>query len=373
MPRLSDWVARLPAHVSNRVRESRWVYRRLSSALGNQILVPRLFPPNTTRLIVFLTPGREFRSGGILSIVSLYEESRALAAIHESAVALCTVPGDPPLLKYTWFKNRSYILDLHTVLEQCRGVEALLLHVPEYAVNPVVEWAHGAGAPLLRRIRDVHINVMLQNIDVIQGQRVDRLRPLGRVTATTAHEAYTNATTRAKLGIPLHRLSVMLYPERYRYSPYGEKRSVLIVSPDSHPDKVEILDAIQAAMPELSIITIQHMRFETYLEHIHRAKWSLTFGEGLDGYFAEPVFCGAVAFAVFNDRFFTPAFRDLPTVYDSWPTLTNRIVSDMRRLDEAEPYQACWREIDAVLRDLYSVQRTRENLRQFYIGNYTFP
>jgi hypothetical protein len=65
-----------------------------------------------------------------------------------------------------------------------------------------------------------------------------------------------------------------------------------------------------------------------------RAKWSLTFGEGLDGYFAEPVWSGGVAFAVFNDRFFTPAFAELETIYPSWAALMQRMPLDLQRLDE---------------------------------------
>ena len=336
-------------------------------------MVPRRFPADASRLIVFLTPGYDARLGGILSIVSLYEESRALSDVHGATVGLCTVPNDPPLLKYTWFKNRSYIFDLRRVLKRCRNVSSLLLHVPEYRVNTLLEWASGAGAPLLRDIRDLHVNVMLQNIESGEGQRVTELSRIGKVTCTTAHEAYTTAAMREQLGVPLHRLSVMLYPERYRVSSYDDKQPVLIVSPDPHPEREAILQSIRQQMPHLTITVIEDMAFETYLAHIHRAKWSLTFGEGLDGYFVEPVLCGAVAFAVYNERYFTPAFRNLPTVYDSWATLKDRIVHDMRRLDSAIPYQDCSRQIDAILKDLYSVERTRANLREFYRGNYTFP
>src|SRR5947207_2008751 len=47
----------------------------------------------TRRLIVYLTPGHELRSGGVLAIASYYRESIALRQIHRARVALCTVPG----------------------------------------------------------------------------------------------------------------------------------------------------------------------------------------------------------------------------------------------------------------------------------------
>ena len=104
-----------------------------------------------------------------------------------------------------------------------------------------------------------------------------------------------------------------------------------------------------------------------------RAKWSLTFGEGLDSYFSDPVFSGGVSFAVFNERFFTPEFANLQTVYPSWDVLMEKITTDMRRLDEPVIYKKCWKQAWDILNELYSTERFRENLRAFYRGEYTFP
>lgn len=117
---------------------------------------------------------------------------------------------------------------------------------------------------------------------------------------------------------------------------------------------------------------IQGLSYEEFKRLVARAKWSLTFGEGLDGYFAEPVFSGSVSFAVFNDRFFTPEFATLPTVYSSWNELEQRVVDDIKRFDEASGYSECWKSAFDLLTALYDVRRYRENLRQFYLGNYTF-
>jgi hypothetical protein len=80
-----------------------------------------------------------------------------------------------------------------------------------------------------------------------------------------------------------------------------------------------------------------------------------------------------VAFAVFNDRFFTPAFAELETIYPSWAALMQRMPLDLQRLDEPVVYNRCWRQAYDLLSDLYSVDRFRQNLRMFYRGEYTFP
>ena len=89
----------------------------------------------TRSLIVFLTPGFDSPSGGILSIASIYRESAALENLHGARVAICTVPGEPSLLKYTWFKNKNYLLDLEALLNRCNELDYLLVHIPEYAVR----------------------------------------------------------------------------------------------------------------------------------------------------------------------------------------------------------------------------------------------
>ncbi len=336
-------------------------------------VLTRAIALSTKRLIVFLTPGYEWRSGGVLSIAAIYQESAALRDLHRARVVLCTVPGDPPLLKYTWFENRNYILDLESVLKRCRHLDYLLLHIPEYAVNQVLDWLTSASPTLMQDIQDVQLNVMLQNIDQIQGQNIRGLMRFGRVTCTTAHEAYSNSATREAVGVSLHKLLNCNGPELYSLSGYQDKEPLLIVSHDEHPLKEQVLRQIAQVCPELRIQVIQDLHYEDYKKLIRRAKWSLTFGEGLDSYFAEPVWSGGVSFAVFNDRFFTPAFAKLETVYASWEVLMDRMADDLRRLDEPVAYHRCWQQAYDLLSDIYSPERFRENLRMFYRGEYTFP
>lgn len=327
----------------------------------------------TKRLIVFLTPGHELRAGGVLSIAAMYRESGKLRELHQAKVALCAVPGDPFLLKYSWFENRNYILNLESLLKCCGSLDFLQLHIPEYQVNRVLDWLNVASTTLLRTVGELQLNVLLQNIDLIQGQDVSGLKRFGRVTCTTAHEAYTNSATRNALGVPVHKLGAFIGPELYARSGYQDKESLMIVSHDDHPLKEQVLLQIARMLPELKTQVIRDLSYEDYMKLISRAKWSLTFGEGLDSYFVEPTFSGGVSFAVFNDRFFTPAFAKLETVYPSWEILLNRITTDLRRLDEPIAYNRCWREAFDLLSNLHGTDRFRENLRRFYRGEYTFP
>jgi hypothetical protein len=287
---------------------------------------------------------------------------------------MCGVPGDDPLLfKYTWFKNRNYLLDLSSVVVNCVHLDFLLLHIPEYAINQVLDWLKSASAASLRNVREVHLNVLLQNVECLQGQNFSELKDFGKVTCTTAHEAYTNSATRATLGVPLHRLGVCIGPEHYLRSSYVDKEPLVVVSNDPHPIRERVLGRIAEACPALKLHVIENISYEAYKKLIRRAKWSLTFGEGLDGYFAEQIWSGGVAFAVFNDRYFTPAFAELETVYSSWDYLVDRMPGDLQRLDEPVAYNRCCRHAYELLSGLYGTERFRRNLKAFYRGDYTFP
>ena len=146
----------------------------------------------------------------------------------------------------------------------------------------------------------------------------------------------------------------------------------MIVSPDEHPLKEQVLLHIAKTCPDIRIQVIQNLTREEFQKLVSKTKWSLTFGEGLDSYFAEPVLSGAVSFAVFNSRFFTPSFAELETVYPSWEMLAASIAADLQRLDTPQTYTRCWRQTYDLLLERYSTVRFRENLRNFYRGEYTF-
>ena len=82
--------------------------------------------------------------------------------------------------------------------------------------------------------------------------------------------------------------------------------------------KSTVLGVMSKTFPDTRLQIVQNLTYEEFKAAISRAKWALTFGEGLDGYFVEPIFCGCVSFAVYNERFFTEAFRSFRTVYQDY-------------------------------------------------------
>ncbi len=334
------------------------------------------FPSNLKKLIIILTPGWNGVSGGILSETALYEETRRLTAIHDSETIMCTIPGESALLRYTLFENRNYLYDLKDTLSYFRNLDSLLIHIPEYAVSKFLRRLTKKDYSRIAKINSLHLNILLQNFQLfeksVSPEDLDRLGKLGRLSCTTAHERYSNQQLRDRLRFPLHRLSVYLSPELYERRDYSEKENLMIVSPDPHPRRIEILRLLADKMPQLNIQIVQDLAYEDFKKLISRTKWALTFGEGLDGYFIETIFSGGISFAVYNSTFFTEDFRPLETVYESYDALKKKICSDLEQLDAEETYERYQKKQFDLCRKHYSHEDYVKNVKTFYQGDYTF-
>ncbi len=330
------------------------------------------FDPNEKKIIVFFTPGKDIITGGLLSIASLYEETRKLRKIHGAETFLCSLPGEPSLLKYTKFKNTLNILNFSQILKYFK-IEDLQLHVPEYAVCYLSKYLSRKDRSLLKKIPNLKINILLQNIEVMpSAEAIQELGVLGKLTCTTAHQNYSTIEQRNKLGCSLHKFSTYVSPEQYNAKKYSEKEELMVVSPDPHPRKEEILDLIRKAKPHLKIQIIQGLTYEAFKETISRAKWALTFGEGLDNYFIETIFSGGISFSVYNQQFFTLDFKPLQTVYFDYDVLKENIIKDIEKLDNEAAYNNYQKTQFELCAKHYRYNEYVKNLELFYRGEYTY-
>jgi hypothetical protein len=338
------------------------------------ILLKENYDPNAEKLIVFLTPGLDIAQGGILSINSIFEETKKLQSLHQAEVIVCIAPGDKPLLKYTKFENNNYLFDFSQVLAYFKNLKHILIHIPECHIEHFVTNFSYNDHLHLRRIDEVHINIMLQSIEQFSQRdrdAVKKLKLLGKLTCTTAYERDTTPEVRRELGCPIHLLSWYLSPEDYSLRKYGEKEDFMIISPDSKPMKKEILDLIATQLPSLKTQIIENITYEEYKRLISKAKWALTFGEGLDGYFIETVFSGGIGFGVYDPAFFTEDFKDLRTIYSSYELLREKIIEDIKRLNDEKVFVNYWQVEFDLCRKHFSYEEYVNNIRLFYEGKYT--
>jgi hypothetical protein len=331
-----------------------------------------------THLIVFIIPGSDWAtgkeriSGGTISIVSICEQTADLQEVHGVQTIMCTMNEDHLLLKHQKFANNTNVYRFEQLAAYFSGVTNIIIHLPEFHVESFPCLLSKTDLSWLKRMKQIHINIMNQNIRLMpEPDKITGLRQLAqKITITTAHQKYCSPYFREYYGVPVHKLSVWISPEQYRFVNWADKENLLVVSPDVHPMKATILERLQT-IKGLTVQIIQNLTYEQYKLLVSRAKWALTFGEGLDGYFIEPVFSGAVAFAVYNEEFFTPEFKDLPAVYVSYETLYESIVADIEKLDELVRFSGVQKKQYDLCAFYYNMDQYKKNIATFYKGAYT--
>lgn len=338
------------------------------------------YSARSKKLIVFIAvgadraTGKDKISGGAISIVSLCQESKGMIDIHGSEVIMCTWPNDPLFLKHTRFENHTNIFRFNQLSSYFQQLEDIIIHIPEFMLEHIINTITVSDLFFLKKLSNVHINIMNQNIQLMPKQpTINKLLSIiPKVTITTAHQQYCTLEYRTYYQVPIHKLSVWISPEQYHFKQWQYKKDIMVISPDEHPLKAMIIDRIKAETP-INTIIIKDLTYEQYKALISDAKWSLTFGEGLDGYFIEPIFSGAISFAVFNEHFFTAQFKNLQTVYPDYATLANKITNDLFSLNsDVTTYESYQKNEFDLCAQLYSYNQYRENIVNFYKNDYTF-
>lgn len=341
-------------------------------------LIKKQYNNEAENLIVFMIigidkkNGKEEVSGGVLSIVSICEETRKLKSIHNSETIMCTMKDEGLLTKHLLFDNNVDVFRFRQLYTYFINVKRIIIHIPEMMVHHFIESSSPTFKKWLKQSEFVHINILNQHVKLMPGrEEVELLKKMAnKITATTAHQKYCTADFSNHYGIPVHKFSTFIAPEQYHYRSFSEKKNLIIVSPDPNPYRERVLEKIKL-IEGLEVVVIQNMTYNHFKEIISLAKWSLTFGEGLDGYLVEPVFSGAVGFAVYNEEFFTPDFEELETIYDSYETMIDRIVKDIARLNNADIFKQCQQKQLDICSYHYSHQEYQNNVANFYRHNYT--
>lgn len=331
------------------------------------------------KLIVFIIPGSDAATGkdkitgGTISIVSICEETATMKGIHGAQTIMCTLNGDYLLVKHAMFENDTKVYRFEQLPDYFTNLQSVLFHIPEYLVTYFSTTLRQKDTRWIADIENVHINVMNQNIRLMpEPTDLNILKDFAKsITITTAHQKYCTPQYRDHFGFPIHKFSVWISPEQYQFRNWKEKKNLLVVSPDPHPLKEDILDLFKS-LPGLEVRIIQNLTYKAYKELIAEAKWSLTFGEGLDGYLIEPVFSGAVGFAVYNEQFFTPDFKSFDTLYDSAEEMRFKIISDIQAMDNPVSYQGYQKKQFDLCAKYYSKEQYRKNIAAFYKKEYTY-
>jgi hypothetical protein len=134
----------------------------------------------------------------------------------------------------------------------------------------------------IKKIKKAQLNILKQN-KFVPKYEIELLKQFFHYyTCTTAHKKYCTQELADQLKMPVLHLSVKNMFANYTKVPFENRQNLLIYSPDFCELKERILTDLKKEIPGLILIKINNLTFDKYLELVHNAKWSITFGEGLD-------------------------------------------------------------------------------------------
>ncbi len=327
---------------------------------------------NNQRLIVFLIPPQKLVNGGIMSIFSIARISRQFKEIHKSEVLLATYPGEKSYGKNDLFKNDETIYSFDEIVK--RGPpQSLQIHIPEYASHDVFQGLK-KYEDYLRAIPELSINIMNQNIWLMQDPAdvANWFSLTPDVTQTIAHKKTATQEIANLYNLPSQHLSVFIDPSQYKWLDYDKKEDLIVLSPDAPDEKAEIVDKITKAFPSYKVVTVQNMTYEDYKSLMSKAKYTITFGEGFDGYYIESFLCGGIAFAVYNEGFFPDKeFSKFENLYSSYKDMSAKIIQDIKDLDRKNYEKIVKKNFDKITK-LYDFSNYTKNIKDFYEKKYHF-
>ena len=258
------------------------------------------------------------------------------------------------------------------------------IHIPDVMIAAFTK-ENKKMKPFFRWIEKINkskINFLNQN-DLLMPS-IDKINSVKQLfsncTMTMAHKKYTTIEKRNEYDVPLHHFNAWLSPTPYNKTTFEQKENLIIYSPDKIQwipnactlKKEAILGNIKTNFPHYKVVEIKDMPYDVYKDYASRAKFVITFGEGLDGYLIETILSGGIAFAVYNEIFFTKDFESLPSLYASFDEMNEKIADDIKKYDEIENFNIYQGELYEIIGKLYRFEMLENNIKQYYLHNFDF-
>lgn len=327
---------------------------------------------NTKKMIVFFIPPKNDINGGIMSIFSICKYSREICP--DAQCVITTFPSKVTYERNTFFKNDEKIYRWEQIVNNAKNVKELIIHIPEYFSDKFSTALTNKDFKFLKQIENVQINILNQNIELMpEPEKIKGLYKItNNVTQTIAHDRYATQEVCDKWQIPTHFLSVHIDTSGYRSYAFEEKEKIIVLSPDEAPYKEAIVKKLKQELPDFKLITVENMPFDEYMDLIAKAYFTISFGEGFDGYFNQPQAVRGLGMAVYNSDFFPDeSWLELKNVYKSPADMENNIVNDIKELSaNKELYYSLINKMNEKLSTLYGEDLFKRNLEKFYKEEY---
>jgi hypothetical protein len=317
---------------------------------------------NAKRIMVIVVPEHNEMSGGIYSFFSIAKAAYKLRRTHGYFVLLMTRPNslDETYLRQRHFRNSEDVFRFEQV-RRCREAEEVYILIPEYATPNFVGNINSGLAAYLRSRNRLHINILNQKQDIMPEREEfsDLFSLTPNVTMSVAHHGYFGQAFADRYGLPMLLLPAYTDLSEYEASDFIEKEPLIIYSPDQSDYKKDVLSIIATELPEYQLQEIRGHSFDQYMDLATRCRFSITFGEGFDGYLAQPIYQGGIGFAVYNDEFYPSAeLLECVNIFEDASSMLQNIVPRLKLL-ESDP--TLYRQTNQRMMDVYNRLYSRQD------------
>ena len=317
--------------------------------------------------VIFFNIMRQLVGGGMLSIERFVRKTKELLEPEEVSVIVCGLPLDNACIKNPFFNYEIPPIDFN-YLSKKYFPEKLYLNIPEAFVPDFLQKMTSEIVQWLWAIKELHINIMNQNDDLMPDQNyIEDLRTLcnGNLTITAAHSKYCTDAKRLQYNAPMYRLTPFL-PVFYRI-PFEEKKNIIVLSPDINEYRSTIISLLKTDLPNYKLVTVNQMKLDDYKKLISKAKFTISFGEGYDGYFIEPYLSNSIGFTVFNRTFFPQDFPEFLTIFKTWEEMLHQIVGVIKTIGEDRMlYSETSKEMEKIIATYTNNEVSNEDLLSYY-------
>lgn len=376
------------AALSGKVRRNFWPYCQNAfflfshykkirmDFLQRSSMLSRHPPQAGAELVVLLFPRSILNiAGGLFSILNIASMSRKLLG-NDRKVLVVYFPGHDGLAKYPYFPNEEIIYTFKQLIRLFPKPESLIVHIPECHAAKAFNHVNSREVSYLKSARHLHINILNQNIQLMPSmENLTHLKVLTpHLTQTTAHSRSNSQETADSWNTPVLHLSAVFWKD-YPFVPYEEKKNWIAYSPDQNPLAKAILLALRSHLPHFRFIKISGVSYNKYLKIISQSKYVISFGEGWDGYFFEPYYCGTLGCTARNDVFFPKEMGYWETLYSSYQDMLLRLPADIVRYEKNNSLYLsyCKLKYDEIVPNLDVVwDYLGGQLKKFYSNEYDY-
>ncbi len=307
-------------------------------------------------IIVIMVPEHNTMSGGIYSLFSIAKAIYDMRRKHDYEVVLMTRPNKPDItyLRQVNFRNYEDVFRFSQIL-RCKMAEKIYLCIPEYSTPDFFDNLDIQLIEYLRTRKELYINIMNQNIDLMpEREEFQGLFHLGarEVTQSVAHHAYFNQDRADRYNLPTLLLPAYTDLSGYPALDLREKEKLVIYSPDELPHRKPVLEALEKQLEGYELLEVKDITFDTFMDLATRCMFSITFGEGFDGYIAQPIYQGGIGFACYREEYFPSSnLKNLANIFDDEEDMIKNIVA---RIYEFEKDEALYRDTNKKMLDIYN-------------------